>query len=127
MRLFQNGAIVTRPDGDTHWLRGRIAAKYLELGTATSELGFPTSNERLINGGAYQEFDNGNIYWSAATGAHYIKYGDIFNHWGSRDYERGPFGFPTADHDNIDAGGEIVEFQNGTISQVNGRIVEGRN
>ena len=40
---------------------------------------------------------------------------------------RGPFGFPTADHDNIDAGGEIVEFQNGTISQVNGRIVEGRN
>ena len=127
IQQFQGGLIVTSPDGSAHWLRGRIAAKYLELNTADSELGFPTSDEKVIRGGAYQEFENGNIYWSAGTGAHYIRYGDIFDHWGTRSYEQGEFGYPTADHASVPAGGEIVRFQNGTISQLSGRIVEGRN
>ncbi|NLA57132.1 MAG: hypothetical protein GX859_12735 [Corynebacterium humireducens] len=127
VQQFQRGVIATTPDGRTHWVRGAIAEKYASLKTAESELGFPTSDEKIIRGGAFQEFENGNIYWSAATGAKYIKYGAIFDHWGTKGYEGGEFGYPAADHANVPAGGEVVRFQNGTISQLNGRIVEGRN
>ncbi|GAB3702238.1 alpha/beta hydrolase-fold protein [Corynebacterium nasicanis] len=122
---FQKGAVVTNSTGRANLVHGAIGAKYKELDTVSSPLGFPKGPERPIRGGAFQEFDNGNIYWSAATGAHYIKYGDIFRHWGGQGYEQGKFGFPTADHAAIPAGGEIVEFRNGTISQVNGTIKEG--
>ena len=124
---FEKGAIVTNPDGAAHIVHGAIGAKYKELGTVESELGFPKGGEKSIRGGAFQEFDNGNIYWSAGTGAHFIKYGDIFTHWGTQRYEQGKFGYPTEDHANIPAGGEIVRFENGTIRQVNGQIQEGSN
>ncbi|QGU05717.1 alpha/beta hydrolase-fold protein [Corynebacterium comes] len=124
---FQNGWIIQDKAGQTHSVKGAIAAKYGEMGTANSALGFPTSDERLIRGGAFQEFENGNIYWSAATGAHFIKKGAIFNHWGTKGWEQGEFGWPVADQTTIPAGGETVRFQNGTISEVNGRIQEVRN
>lgn len=114
-------------DGQTHWVKGEIAKKYGALDTANSALGLPTSDERLISGGAYQEFENGNIYWSPVTGARMIKYGAIFDHWGTKGWEQGEFGWPTADQTTIPAGGETVRFENGTISEVNGRIQEERN
>lgn len=121
---FQHGLVTRAADGKTAWVRGAIADKYKELGTANSALGFPTSNEIIINGGAFQQFENGNIYWSPRTGAKFILYGDIFDAWGKRGYEQGEFGFPTEDQANIPAGGLVVEFQNGTIKQVNGRVIE---
>ncbi|AGF73618.1 alpha/beta hydrolase-fold protein [Corynebacterium halotolerans] len=121
---FQNGYVVRTPEGDNHWVRGVIADKYGELGTAESQLGYPTSDERLIEGGAFQEFENGNIYWSPATGAHVIMHGAIFDAWGAAGWEQGEYGFPTADQTSIPAGGQVVEFENGTIRQVNGRIEE---
>ncbi len=124
---FQGGVIVTPDNGDAQVVYGAIGAKYKELGNVTSELGFPKGPEKSIAGGAFQEFDNGNIYWSVSTGAHYIKYGAIFDHWGRDRWEQGKFGYPTADHATIPAGGEIVEFRNGTIRQVNGIIQEETN
>lgn len=121
---FQNGYVVRTPDGENHWLRGRIAAKFGELGTVTPELGFPTSDENLVNGGAFQEFENGNIYWSPQTGANVIRYGAIFDTWGDNGFEQGEYGFPVADQAQIPAGGEEVEFENGTIRQINGQIEE---
>lgn len=121
---FQGGWVVRTPEGDNHWVRGVIADKYGELDTADSALGFPTSDEKLIRGGAFQEFENGNIYWSPSTGAHVIMYGPIFDAWGARGWEQGEFGFPTADQTSISAGGQVVEFENGTIRQVNGRVEE---
>ncbi|MDO5511257.1 alpha/beta hydrolase-fold protein [Corynebacterium sp.] len=121
---FEKGVIATNAAGEARIVHSAIGDKYRELDTVNSELGFPKGSERAIRGGAFQEFDNGNIYWSADTGAHYIKYGAIFSHWGSQGYEQGKFGYPTADHANIPAGGEVVEFRNGTIRQVNGIIQE---
>ncbi len=121
---FQGGYVVRTPEGDNHWVRGLIADKYGELNTVQSTLGFPTSDEKLIRGGAFQEFENGNIYWSPSTGAHVIMYGAIFDAWGEQRWEQGPYGFPTADQTSIPAGGQIVEFENGTIREVNGRIQE---
>lgn len=127
VQQFQNGWIVRNAAGETFPVEGEIARKYGEIDTVNSVLGFPTSGERKVNGGAFQEFENGNIYWSAATGAHVIRYGAIFDHWGTKGWEQGEFGWPTADQAAIPSGGEIVRFQNGTISEVNGRIQEGRN
>ena len=127
IQQFQNGFITVDADGQTHWVKGEIAKKYGALDTANSALGLPTSDERLISGGAYQEFENGNIYWSPVTGARMIKDGAIFDHWGTKGWEQGEFGWPTADQTTIPAGGETVRFENGAISEVNGRIQEERN
>lgn len=126
VQQFQGGYIVRTPENKNFWLRGAIAAKYAEMKFADSELGWPKSNENLIKGGAFQEFTNGNIYWSPDTGAKFIRYGAIFDAWGKKAYEQGVYGYPRADFAPIPAGGEIMEFQNGTIRQVNGRIEESR-
>ncbi len=123
---FQGGYITRDSEGETHWVRGEIAKKFGSVGTANSKLGFPTSDEIAIEGGAFQKFENGNIYWSANTGAHIIYYGDIFDAWGKKNYEQGEFGYPTQDHTFISTGGEEVVFQNGKISQINGTIREER-
>ncbi|RNE49992.1 alpha/beta hydrolase-fold protein [Corynebacterium alimapuense] len=122
VQQFQGGYVIRTPEDGVHWVRGLIGQKYGEMGTVNSELGFPTSNEYLISGGAFQRFENGNIYWSPSTGAHFIKYGAIFDAWGEADWEQGELGFPTADQTSIPAGGEVVEFENGTLSEINGSI-----
>lgn len=123
VQQFQNGYVVRTADGKNYWLRGEIAKKYGEMDTASSALGYPVGNERLINGGAFQEFENGNIYWSATTGAHYILKGAIFNAWGTKQWEQGAYGYPTSDQTNT-AGVSTVTFQHGTITEVAGVVKE---
>ena len=89
-----------------------------------SKLGAPVGNEELINGGALQRFEEGSIYWSPATGAKVIFNGPIRDAWGEAGWENGKFGFPAKDQEKIPAGGEKVVFEHGTISQINGKIVE---
>ena len=124
VQKFQNGYVTRNPKGANNWVRGAIAAKYGELQTAKSKLGYPTSDEKSINGGAFQEFENGNIYWSPATGAHVIYYGDIYKAWGEKGYEQGEYGYPTSDQES--ASGSIT-FQGGKMSQSNGKVREERN
>ncbi len=122
VQKFQGGYLTRNPDKKHFVVHGAIGAKYGEMGTATSELGYPTGPEMAINGGFYQPFEKGNIYWSAATGAHAIYYGDIFDEWGKRGYEQGELGWPVKDMTKIPAGGLTVDFQRGTINQVNGAV-----
>ena len=82
--------------------------------------------KRVLYKDVNMKFTNGNIYWSASTGAHYILRGGIFDAWGAKGYEQGEYGWPTTDQARIAAGGETITFQNGTIRQVNGRIEESR-
>ncbi len=44
---------------------------------------------RLYVYASYGIHRNGNIYWSANSGAHYILYGDIMDEWGKRGFEQG--------------------------------------
>ena len=94
------------------------------MNTAASPLGYPRSNEIAIPGGAFQQFEKGNIYWSPATGAHVIYYGAIFDRWGANRWEQGDFGWPVSDQRDIPAGGRTIDFQNGTISEINGVVNE---
>jgi uncharacterized protein with LGFP repeats len=119
---FENGVILRNKDGKVNYVQGVIAAKYIaDGGPSQSGLGFPTSGENKINGGAFSEFDSGNIYWSASTGAHSLSRGDIFNAWGEEDYEQGKFGYPTSD-ETEENGVRKVTFQHGEIRMVDGKI-----
>ncbi|WP_257162102.1 alpha/beta hydrolase-fold protein [Corynebacterium cystitidis] len=123
---FQGGFLTRNPDDSHNLVHGAIAAKYGEMNTARSDLGFPTSNEIAIRGGAFQQFEKGNIYWSPETGAHVIYYGDIFDQWGKSGWEQGPLGYPTTDLKAIPTGGLTIDFQNGRIFQINGVVREER-
>lgn len=124
IQQYQNGFLARNPKKNVQIVHGAIAAKYGKLGHAGSSLGYPVSNEKKIKGGAFQEFEKGYIYWSPGTGAHVIFKGAVFNAWGKEGFERGDFGFPTADHASIDAGGNIVKFEGGSIAEVNGKIAK---
>ncbi|MHA2790001.1 alpha/beta hydrolase-fold protein [Corynebacterium sp. S7] len=124
---YQGGFLTRNPDGKHYIVHGAIATKYGELNTARSELGYPTSNERTLEGGAYQTFEKGSIYWSPQTGAHVIYYGGIFDKWGETLWEQGPYGFPTTDMETISAGGLRIDFQGGSMTETNGQVQETRN
>ncbi|MGP5378622.1 alpha/beta hydrolase-fold protein [Corynebacterium casei] len=119
---FQNGVLVQTKVKKTQIVHGAIGNKYKEMGGANSEAGMPRGGEKKIKGGAFQEFENGNIYWSASTGAHFIPYGDIFSHWGQNGYETGKYGYPTSDLNEIPAGGLSQDFEGGTIRQIMGIV-----
>ncbi|HIW95853.1 MAG TPA: hypothetical protein H9867_05135 [Candidatus Corynebacterium gallistercoris] len=121
---FQNGALLKKPNGEVVSVQGLISNKYFELGGPESELGWPKDREISIPGGAFSQFEHGNIYWSPNSGAHMIKYGKIFDKWGEHGYEQGKYGWPTEDFRAIPSGGNEQVFQKGTIREINGGVQE---
>jgi uncharacterized protein with LGFP repeats len=94
---------------------GAISSRYAALGGQRSFLGNPASNETQTNGGAYQHFTGGSIYWSAKTGARTVR-GAIRQTWFSAGAERNYLGFPLADEKSgLKNGGVVQNFQGGTI------------
>ncbi|APT85625.1 alpha/beta hydrolase-fold protein [Corynebacterium aquilae] len=129
IQQFQGGYIVRNDKGDddkrkgAFIVKGEIAKRYTAINTVVSKLGAPTSNEITIPGGVLQNYDNGTFYWSAASGAHFIFNGDIRDEWGKRGWEQGELGWPTSDEKSIPAGGLTIDFQHGTIKQINGVVI----
>jgi len=124
IQKFQGGYVIRTKDKGAYAVHGEIAKKYASINGVESSLGAPVSGEQAISGGALQTFQHGAIYWSPSTGAHFIMNGNIRDAWGKQGWENGAFGWPTADQEKIQSGGEKMTFQHGTISEVNGRIVE---
>ncbi|MGO2662299.1 MAG: glucosaminidase domain-containing protein [Propionibacterium freudenreichii] len=95
---------------------GAIGDLYNQLGGANGVLGAATSSETALSGGgAWQQFANGRIYWSQATGAHAIKggIGDVyFAMGGTALTDIGP---PTGDERDLGNGMWVQQFQNGRI------------
>ncbi|GAB3076733.1 alpha/beta hydrolase-fold protein [Corynebacterium aquatimens] len=123
VQKFQGGYVARNEQNQAFVVYGEIGRKYGEMKTAHSELGFPKSNERLIKGGAFQEFEHGNIYWSPQTGAKFIKFGATFEEWGKNGWEQGRFGWPTSDMRAI-PGGTTIDFQHGGYNEVAGIVRE---
>ncbi len=95
-----------------------IDIKYAELGGPAGLLGSPITTEtRAPDGvGLIRHYQNGSIYWSPPTGAHFVR-GAIRNKWESLNWERGPLGYPTSDEAlaGNDGTGRASHFQNGSI------------
>jgi uncharacterized protein with LGFP repeats len=111
---------VSTPNGDIT-ISGEVYKKYMAVGGASSPLGAPEeAQESGPNGGEYQDFTGGTIYWSSDSGAH-IVWGDIREAWEENGGANGTLGYPTSDEKDI-AGGKQSDFTGGTITWVNGEI-----
>ncbi|MFB7876118.1 LGFP repeat-containing protein [Nocardia sp. NPDC056064] len=111
---------ISTPNGDIT-ISGEVYKKYVAVGGASSPLGAPEeAQESGPNGGEYQDFDGGTIYWSSDSGAH-IVWGEIREAWEDNGGANGTLGYPTSDEKDI-AGGKQSDFTGGTITWVDGQI-----
>ena len=104
------------PDAGTIPVRnGAVLSAWVAQGCAAGRLGQPIAPEApAANGGAYQSFEHGTIYWSAATGAHTV-WGGISAKWGTQGSEAGRMGYPTSDEKPAAKGGASQSFEHGMI------------
>ncbi len=96
---------------------GAIANKYASSGGAAGRLGAAITPLRcsLPQGGCYQAYRHGSIYWSPNSGA-YIALGGIAARWATFNRERGILGYPTSDENcTLANGGCMQNFQGGRI------------
>ena len=103
-----------------------IQFKYQSLGGASGFLGKAVTGElpTPTGGGKYEQFQHGNIYWSASTGAHDV-YGPILNEYNLTASEHDAYGnsvqaglgLPTTDVFGLvfGPGAAAVVFQGGAI------------
>lgn len=127
IQKFQGGYVVRTKDKGAFTIHGEIAKKYESANLTASSLGAPTSEEQPVQGGVYQNFEHGSMYWSPESGAHFILNGKIRDAWGAKGWEGGEFGWPISDQASIPSGGEEIRFQHGTLKQVNDSLKEERN
>jgi len=122
---FQRGRIYWSPATGAHWIRGGILDTWAAQGYERGPLRYPISGELPATGGAWHAFQNGRIYWSPTTGAHWIT-GALLEAWMARDMENGPLGYPTNDPHPV-SDGTRVDFQHGSLTLTRGGdVVEKR-
>ena len=90
-----------------------IDAHYSAWGEVRAGLGAPTTDEFAVPGGAVKRYQNGQIVWSPASGAHAVQ-GAIFAKYGEFGFEQGMVGFPVSDELPIPGGRQSL-FQNAEI------------
>jgi uncharacterized protein with LGFP repeats len=102
----------TMPAGDLNLTAKFTSAIDTYNATLGGRLGAPTGIEVGVGNGKMRPYQNGNIYWSAATGAHFVWGGNLQRYVAFG----GPavLGFPTADEVGI-PGGSRSDFQGGKI------------
>ena len=95
---------------------GAITDMWGSLGGPTGTIGQALTDEMgSANGGRYNLFQRGAIYWTASTGAHMVR-GAIRDTWGRVGAEWGVLGYPKTDE--IQTGGRpgaVNLFQGGSV------------
>jgi uncharacterized protein with LGFP repeats len=112
---FQGGSIFWTPSTGVHEVHGAIGARWSQMGSERSPLGYPVTDELPTPDGVgrYNHFQGGSIYWSPYTNAHDV-YGPIRDRWAQMGWERSSLGYPTSDVYPT-ATGQRCEFQGGSI------------
>ena len=117
---FQGGAILWSPStGSQLSLNGDIRNAYAANGFENSSLGYPTGARvcGIRGGGCYQNFQNGAIIWSPATGAQLSVNGAIRTAWQRNGFENGGLGYPTGPETcGLREGGCYQNFQGGAVT-----------
>ncbi|WP_296704361.1 hypothetical protein [Algoriphagus sp.] len=72
---FQGGSIYWSPSTGAHEVHGAIRSHWASLGWERSFLGYPTSDELVVFGGAgrISHFQHGSIYWSSTAGVRVLR------------------------------------------------------
>ena len=94
---------------------GPLRSAWGRSGSEKGPLGYPTSDEiSLPDGGRYQKFQGGYVFWTASTGAWSI-YGPVRTAWGRSGSQTGPLGYPVTDQIALSGGGRYQKFQGGYV------------
>lgn len=114
VHFFQGGSVYWSSATGARAVWGDILTAYGVLGWETGRLGYPTSSEIALPGGALSRFQGGYVYWSPATGAHPVM-GPILTAYGAQKWETGPLRYPTSDEIALPGGGAMNRFQGGHV------------
>ena len=94
-----------------------IGLRYVATGSAGGTLGASTGPKTcgLRDGGCFQAFQRGAVYWSPATGAHVVS-GALQGRWAAQGWENGALGYPLTDPVcGLVGGGCFMHFQGGSL------------
>ncbi len=108
---FTGGSVFWSGATGAHAVIGGILARYDQLGGPPG-LGFPTTDEVGMAGGARVSFQRGAILWSGGTGAKYVIGGILAKYDGYGGAPR--LGFPVTDEVAV-AGGARSTFTGGSV------------
>ncbi|MFC4603503.1 LGFP repeat-containing protein [Rhodococcus kronopolitis] len=113
---FANGPIYWSAATGAHPVVNVFHQKWGEKGWEGGFLGYPKTDEVVLNGGRLQDFQGATIYWTVLTGAHPVG-GAIRDRWAQTGWEGGWLGWPTEDELVVGHNGEgrMNRFQNGVI------------
>ena len=111
LQTYENGQIRWSSQGGAHPIWGKILTRYEIAESEGRSLGWPTANEMkdAADGGAYQHFTGGSIYFHSRTGAHRVT-GGIRNLWKGQGWERGHMGYPTGEETTTAGGRRVSDF-----------------
>ncbi|CCH90152.1 protein of unknown function [Modestobacter italicus] len=98
-QAFQGGSVVSSTAGGTRVVRGAIRDRWTASGSLSGPLGAPVGEETcgLRDGGCFQAFERGAVYWSPGTGARLVLSGAVRDRWAAARWETGALGYPTGD------------------------------
>ncbi|WP_432540678.1 hypothetical protein [Kineococcus sp. SYSU DK002] len=112
---YEHGVAYWTAATGAHSVTGAFLGLYRAAGWERGRLGYPSTQEVAIrDGGVYQNYQGGVMYWTAATGAHVLT-GPVLQAYASVQYENGPLGYPTSQEYPV-AGGTRTDFQHGYVS-----------
>lgn len=110
---FQNGPIYWSVASGAHPVVNHFMMKWGQHNWETGYLGYPTTDEFVLQNGRRQEFQGGTIYWSPASlGAIGGAIRDKYNSLGA---EAGWLSYPITDELSDGTDGRYNEFLNGRI------------
>ncbi|MDN5985434.1 MAG: glucosaminidase domain-containing protein, partial [Propionibacterium sp.] len=110
---FQGGRIYWSGPTGGHMVRGGIGDSYINQGASTGLLGLPTSSEISADGGSYQVFQGGRIYWKDGLGNATVR-GAMLDEYLKLGASSGLLQFPRAGEAAIN-GGVSQDFEGGRI------------
>lgn len=125
---FVNGPIYWHPNAGAHPVVNHFMMKWGEHGWEAGWLGYPTTDEIVLQNGRRQEFQSGAaIYWSPLSLG--IVGGAVRDKYNALGAETGPLGYPSTDEIwTTKYNGRYNNFLNGTITwsgQTGARVLYG--
>ncbi len=95
---FEGGRLYWQPNHPARNMDNNILEGYKNAGADKGYLGRPTTNLScgIKDGGCWQGFEKGKVYWSAESGSYDIYRGAIDHKYAELKYEGGPLGYPTS-------------------------------
>ncbi|WP_432548014.1 S8 family serine peptidase [Kineococcus sp. SYSU DK004] len=114
VQRFTGGQVWWSPATGAQAVRGAVLDRYARSGAETGPLGFPTTSEAPLRGGAFSVFQGGSVYFSPATGARVVT-GRIRDEWGRLGWETGRLGWPRTEEVPV-RGGVRQDFTGGSVT-----------